>query len=216
MAGILVGIGISVTIDWRQKLRSDKTAVLCMEMQNGVLACSGLLPQLAKAVKDQEIIQHGANVLAVARAKNISVVHCTAAFRADRRGTPINTPLVASLLKNAEHMLEDTSAVSVISEWYCSNDIESRRYHGLSPFTATDLDSQLRAMGVETVVVMGVSLNLGVTGLCIEAANLGYQVVVVRDAVAGCPQKYAEAVLENTISLVAKLLSADSVIQFWE
>ena len=40
-----------------------------------------------------------------------------------------------------------------------------------------------------TVVATGVSVNLGVLGLAIEACNLGYQVVVPRDAVAGHPRR---------------------------
>ena len=51
----------------------------------------------------------------------------------------------------------------------------------------------------------GVSVNLGVLGLAIEAVNLGYQVVVPRDAVAGLPQDYADAVLDNTFPLISTL-----------
>lgn len=204
-----------MAIDWQQVLRPDRTAVLCMEMQEGVLSASGPFPQLAEAVESHQLIRKGADLLAVAREVGATVVHCTSAFRADRRGTIINTPLVASLLKNPTHMLEGTPEINVISEWYEASDIESRRYHGLAPFTATDLDSQLRSMDIETVVVMGVSLNLGVTGLCIEAANLGYQVIVVSDAVAGFPPEYAESVLVNTLSLVARPLSTKEVIDYW-
>ncbi len=48
----------------------------------------------------------------------------------------------------------------------------------MSPFTGTSLDTWLRSLGVETVVATGVSVNLGVLGLAIEAVNLGYRVVV--------------------------------------
>lgn len=204
-----------MAVDWRQALRPEISAVLCMEMQEGVLSASGPFPQLADVVAEQCVVSHGADLLSVARVAGVAVVHCTAAFRADRRGSPVNTPLVASLLKNSEHMLEGTAAIAVIPEWYEESDIENRRYHGLAPFTATDLDSQLRAMNIETVIVMGVSLNLGVTGLCIEAANLGYRVVVVSDAVAGFPQEYAKAVLANTVSLLAKTLSTEQIINYW-
>jgi nicotinamidase-related amidase len=202
-------------MDWRQALRPEVCAVLCMEMQKGVVSDTSTIAELVEAVAEQSVVSHGCAVLHAARASGIPVVHCTAAFRADRRGSFDNTPLLASLLKDPAHMLEGTPAVDVIPEWRDARDIESRRYHGVAPFTATDLDSQLRAMQVETLVVMGVSLNLGVTGLCIEAVNLGYRVLVVEDAVAGFPAEYAQAVLANTLSLVAKRMSSEQVVGYW-
>ncbi len=186
-----------------------------MEMQKGVLARSGPLRPLAEAVERHGVIRRGSFLLDAARERGIQVVHCTAAFRADRLGTPVNTPLIASLLKDPTHMLEGSEAVEVIPQWWDASDLENRRYHGVAPFTATDLDSQLRAMSVATLVVMGVSLNLGVTGLCVEAVNLGYRVVVVNDAVAGFPEDYASAVLNHTLSLIAKPMTAEQVVALW-
>jgi biuret amidohydrolase len=45
--------------------------------------------------------------------------------------------------------------------------------------------------------------------------NAGYQVVIPRDAVAGLPADYVEAVFANTLSLVATLTTADAVIAAW-
>jgi nicotinamidase-related amidase len=58
-------------------------------------------------------------------------------------------------------------------------------------------------------------VNLGVLGLAIEAVNLGYQVVVVRDAVAGLPQEYADAVLDNTFPLISTLTTVDELVAAW-
>jgi nicotinamidase-related amidase len=82
----------------------------------------------------------------------------------------------------------------------------------VSPFLGTTLDPTLRALGVGTVVATGVSLNLGIVGLAVEAVNLGYRVVVVRDAVCGVPAEYAEAVLRHTLSLVAMSATTDEVM----
>ena len=94
-------------------------------------------------------------------------------------------------------------------------DLVSPRLHGVSPFTGTSLDTWLRSLGVETVVATGVSVNLGVLGLAIEACNLGYQVVVPRDTVAGIPAEYADAVLDNTFPLIATLTTIDDLLEAW-
>jgi len=48
-----------------------------------------------------------------------------------------------------------------------------------------------------------------------SAVDLGYNVVIVRDGVCGVPREYAEAVLENSLSLLATIASADDVIAAW-
>ena len=86
----------------------------------------------------------------------------------------------------------------------------------MSPFSGTSLDTWLRSLGVRTVVATGVSVNLGVLGLAIEAVNLGYQVVVPRDAVAGLPASYANALLDQTFPLISTLTTVADVVRAWE
>ena len=45
--------------------------------------------------------------------------------------------------------------------------------------------------------------------------NLGYRVVVVTDAVAGMPAAYGDAVMANTISLLAARTTADALRTVW-
>ena len=89
------------------------------------------------------------------------------------------------------------------------------RHHGLTPFTGTDLDAVLRSLGCTTVVACGVSLNVGVLGLCLTAADLGYRVVVPTDAVVGVPAGYGDDVLANTLAMVATLSTVDDLLASW-
>ncbi len=124
-----------------------------------------------------------------ARSHRVPVVHCTAEFRADRAGSTVNCQLVAAVLRNPDHLLAGTPATEIIAELGPEPaDLVSSRLHGVSPFTGTSLDTWLRNLGVRTVVATGVSVNLGVLGLAIEAVNLGYQVVVPRTRWPGSPR----------------------------
>ena len=89
------------------------------------------------------------------------------------------------------------------------------RFHGVSPFHGTELDALLRNLGVRTVVATGVSVNIGILGLAIEAVNAGYQVVIPREAVAGTPGEYVAAVMEHTLRLLATLAPVDRVVGVW-
>jgi nicotinamidase-related amidase len=48
-----------------------------------------------------------------------------------------------------------------------------------------------------------------------DAINLGYQVVLVRDAVCGVPKSYADAVIDNTLSLLATVVTTDELLGYW-
>jgi nicotinamidase-related amidase len=146
----------------------------------------------------------------------VPVVHCTAEFRADRAGSVVNCSLIAAMVRNPDHLLVGTPAAELVAELGPEpGDLVSARLHGVSPFTGTDLSTWLRNLGVETVVATGVSVNLGVLGLAIEAVNLGYRVVVPRDTVAGVPQAYADALMEHTYPLIATLTTVDDLVSAW-
>jgi nicotinamidase-related amidase len=206
-----------VPIALQQLAPPDACAVLTMEIQRGVVGDLSSFPQLAEAAQRAGVVPNTARLLAAARSHDVPVVHCTAEFRADRAGTTVNCQLVAAVLRNPAHLLAGTSATEIMAELGPEpSDLVSTRLHGVSPFTGTSLDTWLRNLGVRTVVATGVSVNLGVLGLAIEAVNLGYQVVVVRDAVAGLPQEYADAVLENTFPLISTLTTVDKLTSAWD
>ena len=96
------------------------------------------------------------------------------------------------------------------------SDITVPRMHGMTPFTGTELDAVIRNLGVRTVVLTGVSVNLGIMGAALSALDLGYQVVVVRDGVVGLPKEYADAVIEHSLSMIATIVTADELIAAWE
>ncbi|HVA02648.1 MAG TPA: cysteine hydrolase family protein [Acidimicrobiales bacterium] len=187
-------------------------AVLTMEIQRGVVGDLSSFPELAAAAAETGLVANTARLLGAARAAGVPVVHCTAGFRRDRRGSPANAPLIAAMLRRPEHLVDGTAAVELVPELGAEpTDLVSHRSHGVSPFTGTTLDPTLRALGVSTVVATGVSLNLGIIGLAIEAVNLGYRVVVASDAVCGVPREYADELTRHTLSLVAKLATTGEV-----
>ncbi len=203
-------------IDLSELAAPGACAVLTMEIQRGVVGDLSSFPQLAEAADRAGVIPHTAKLLGVARRLGIPVVHCTAEFRSDRAGTTVNCQLVAAVLRNPEHLLAGTAATEIIADLGPEpTDLVSSRLHGVSPFTGTGLDTWLRNLGVRTVVATGVSVNLGILGLAIEAVNLGYRVVVPRDTVAGIPEEYAEAVLDNTFPLITTLTTSDDLIEAW-
>ena len=192
------------------------TAIITMEMQRGVCGDLASMAALADAVTAAGSIPATAGLLRAARAAGVAVVHCTFSLRPDRVGTPMNAPLIQVLARNPDHLLHDGPAAEVIPALgVAGNDLVSNRHHGFSPFIGTDLDPLLRSRGVTTVVVTGVSLNLGVPGTVVEALNFGYRVVVARDCTVGVPAEYGESIIRNTLSIVATIATAAEITAAW-
>jgi nicotinamidase-related amidase len=194
----------------------DGCAVVTMELQRGVVGDLASMPALVGAAVERATLDACARMVDGARRAGVPVVHARVHWAADRRGTPLNTPLTAGLARRPEQMLEGSAAVELVPELGdTSGDLHSWRRHGLTPFVGTDLDPLLGSLGVHTVVAVGVSLNIGVLGLCLGATDLGHRAVVPTDAVVGVPVEYGDAVLANSIAMVATLTTVDDLLAAW-
>lgn len=193
------------------------TAILCMEMQRGVVGDLSPIPALVESLVKVGLVPSVAALLAAGRRAGVPVVFCTYERRADGRGTFINTPMaVRSSRVGGNHMVAGSPSAEVVPELGRAEiDLACPRAHGMSPFTGTSLDALLRSLGVTTVVAAGVSLNVGIMGMAIEAVGLGYRVVVPRDCVAGTPIEYGEAVLANALPVISTVTTGAALAEAW-
>ena len=205
-----------MAVDLPELLSPAHSALLMMECQEGVIGTGAHLGALAEAVARHGTVAQIARVLTAARRVRVPVFHCLMAQRPDRAGSVANCRLLAVGRKGPATLLPGSPAqapVAVLAprdgEWMVS------RYHGLTPFHGTELDQLLRNSGVRTVVATGVSVNVGILGLTLEAVNAGYQVVIPREAVTGTPDDYVDAVLQHTLGLLATITRVDDVERIW-
>ena len=191
--------------------------VVTMECQRGVIGDLGTFPALLAAVSDSGMVPNLERLVVGARARGVTVVHALAHFRSDRLGSPTNAPLLRYASTIEGQLLEGSDAAHVIAELAGdASDGFSARHHGVSPFTGTDLDVLLRSSGTSTIVACGVSLNVGVLGLCLEAVNLGYEVVLATDAVTAVPHRAGSSIIENTLAQLCTLATVDEILTAWE
>ena len=203
-------------LDLTALLAPAHTAIVTSEVQNGVVGERSALPALAEAAA-REVLPNLARLLPVARAAGVQVVHCTAYRRADGRGANTNARLFMGVRKSPVSLLPGTMEVEVVPALGpAPEDLVLTRTHGLDPMSGTDLDPVLRNLGVRTIVVTGVSVNVAITNLVMDAVNRGYSVVLPRDAVCGIPQDYADAVIDNTLSLLATVVTTDALLDIWK
>ena len=193
------------------------TALVLQEVQNGVVGSPSVLPTLADAAAAVGLVENCARLAASARARPVSRSSTAPPRRAPTgRGANRNARLFLGVNKAPVRLSPGTEAVRVPDAiGVAPEDIVLPRHHGLGPMTGTQLDSMLRNLGVTTIVGVGVSVNIGMTNFAFDAVNRGFQMVMPRDAVAGVPAEYAEAVLANTLHLVAVLTTTAAVLAAW-
>lgn len=192
------------------------TALVTQECQRGVIGDLAALPELAAAAADRGLPSNLGRLAAAARAAGVPVVHCLARHRTDRKGGNQNARLFRAMAKVPGALEQGTESVGIIPELDAqAEDVVLWRYHGLGPMHDSGLDSVLRNLGVTTVVGVGVSLNVGMVDFAFDAVNAGYRFVLPRDAVAGVPADYGDAVIEHTLSLVTTLTTTDEVLATW-
>lgn len=203
-------------VDLQELVAPGHTALVLQEVQNGVVGEPSALPALTEAARDVGLIDHCAQLARAARALDVPVVHCTAETRDDMRGANRNARLFLGIRRSPVRMSPGSVAVQPPDEIGVDpSDLVLPRFQGLGPMTGTQLDPTLRNFGVTTIVGVGVSLNVGMTNFAFDAVNRGYQFVMPRDAVAGVPVEYANAVLDNTLHLVATITTTADILAAW-
>lgn len=205
-------------LDLTELLRPEHTAVLTMECQRAVVGDLSPLAEIRDAAAKTGSLKAAGQLCQQARKAGAKVVHCTVEHRPDRAGSAENCRILAAAARETQApLLAGSPAAELVPELNCQpEDIISARSHGMTPFTSTSLDQTLRNLGVRTVVACGQSLNIGIVGLVMSAVDLGYDVVVATDAVAGVPESYGEDVLEHTLYYLAQLMTSQEIVACWQ
>jgi nicotinamidase-related amidase len=205
-------------IDLAALVNPAHTAVLTSECQRSVVGDMSLLRELADAAGPA--LANIARLTVAARDAGAPVVHCVYLPRPDGKATSQNTRMAAALRRRqseAGGTVDTVAAAAVVAPITVEDDdIVLSRMHGMSPMHETGLDPILRNLGVTTIVITGVSLNVAVPNITMDAVNKGYTVVIPRDAVAGVPAAYGEAMLDNTLSVLAYLTTTDELLAGWK
>jgi nicotinamidase-related amidase len=193
----------------------EHTAIVTQECQGAVMGPDGGLAALADEAR-RVALPNIARLLPAARAAGVHVVHCLVQRRPDGLGSNHNAKIFALGRGNVD-ITPGTPGAALLPELGPEpTDLVLSRWHGVGPMGGTDLDAVLRNLGVSTIVVVGVSLNIAIPNVVMDSVNAAYRVIVPSDAVAGIPADYGAAMIANTLSLLATITTTDDLLQAWQ
>jgi nicotinamidase-related amidase len=189
-----------------------RAALVINECQNGMVnAEASSNAGLAGQAAERGIVPAIARLAAAFRTVGGPVVHTTIVLRPDGAGTTANCLLLGSLKKKGA-VVQGRKEAEIHPELTPhAEDIVVQRVHGLSPFHNSELESYLRERGVDTVVLTGVSTNIGIPGTALEAVNRGFTVVVAEDCTAGAWPEAHEFQVTHTLPLLATVTSSEEI-----
>ncbi len=202
-------------VDIAPLVNPETTALLVNEVQpNTVGGDSALGATAAKRLPAMVALVESA------RGCGVQVVLCVKVFRRDSLARNRNTPLYrrSGVLPTAPVDPDDRPVPGSRVHPDLGTDrrdLVMTRLHGMGAVTDTGVVPVLRNLGITSVVVIGVSLNVGVPNTAMDLMNQGFEVIVPRDAVAGTPEEYGEQVIEHTLKVIATVTTSQAVIDAW-
>ena len=124
-----------------------------------------------------------------------------------RRGATVSSPTLCIADSDGARFIDELAPVP--------GELEIRK-HRYSAFTATNLDLLLRARGVRTIIVTGVSTNVCVETTFRAGFELGYYVVVPPDGCASWDETLHEAALANVRHRFGSTPAVAEILASWE
>lgn len=191
-----------------------KPALLISECQRGVIE-HGMtdFPGLADQVAERGIVVRIAALAQHFRNNGFAVIHLHVAHRPDYADLPKTSLIVARTVKNQRMRLGTAEADSVAGLAPQPTDIVHSRTFSLLGFNGTNLDAMLRHLGIQTLVLAGVSTNIAINGLAVCGSDLGYQVVVPEDCTAGASAETHQFMVANALPLYSTVTDSAAVTQ---
>ena len=190
----------------------DNPGLVISECQRGVLDPDlAVFPALAEEAARRGILARIEEMARAFRGAGLPVFHCLIEHRQDMAGMIPNS-LPSALAIKHRRMLAGTPDVAVPPPLSVApTDIVSSRATGLTAFYGTDLDAMLRLHGVRTLILTGVSTDMALPGLALEAVNRGYYVVIPEDCTAGTAAAH-QFMIDGMLSAVARITTAEQVL----
>merc|ERR1719217_2046078 len=161
-----------------------KTAVLFIEYQNEFTSEGGKLYDAVKGTMG-DMLDKSAAVAEKARKAGATVMHAPIMFKDDASDNPNKALGILAGCANDKLFTEGTwNAEFHPSMQPAPGDVVVQGKKGLDAFPGTDLEAQLIANGIETVVLGGFLTNCCVESTMRTAYEKGYNVITLTDATA--------------------------------
>jgi nicotinamidase-related amidase len=178
----------------------SKTALVAIDLQNAVVQMNPA-PYAAA-----EVVSQNGRISNVLRARGGLVVW----VRVDINRA-IRLPADVPMTFEGKHMPSELMEI-VPSAGFQDGDLLITKYHW-GAFAGTPLEEQLRARGIDTIILTGISTNMGVESTLRQGTGLGFAFIVAEDACSGRDADEHRFAFQNIFPRLATVRSVDEVLK---
>jgi len=193
-----------------------RSALIILDLQNDVVSDGGLLAGdgAADYARRHNVLENVARLAAAAREAGVPVIHVHNVHAAGHPDVRQNAPLFRGVVELGALVAGTPGAAAARGVEPQPGDLVVHKER-MSGFSGTGLDVKLRGLGADTVVVCGAWTNFSVEHTCRDAADNGYEVVVVADGTATMNEEWQAAALDYALTQIATKVLVDELVAAW-
>jgi gluconolactonase len=188
--------------------------MLIQDMQNDVVMEGGAFASSGSPAhcKEQNAIGNAARLAQAARSRGIPVIHVWFVVEKGAPGVTMNAPLFEGLA-DANALVRGTwgaAAVPGLEALAGDHIVEKSR---MSAWEGTRLETVLKALGRDIVIVTGAWTNMSIEHTARTGADKGYFMIVPEDACSTMNAEWHTASVNYALQNVAVVTDVDAVIE---
>lgn len=190
------------------------SALIVQDLQNDVIAEGGAFAESGSPAhaKSQNVVANVASLAQAARRAGMAVIHVHYVVEEGAPGLKLNAPLFQSVAE-AKALVRGTWGAAPVEGLEPQADdlvVEKMR---MNAFHDTRLDTLLKGLGAETVIIAGAWTNFSVEHTARHAADAGYRAVVLTDGTSTVDDEWQKAGVEYALQNIAERVSCADVVQ---
>lgn len=181
---------------------TGKAALIVVDMINGFTD-----PGCPLGTDCPDVVSANVDILLAFRDKGLPIFFTTVVYDDDQQATVFR------------HKIPALNVLQRGSDWVCLDAAMGRlatepliEKHWASAFHKTDLDTQLRALGVESLVITGLTTSGCVRASAVDGLQNNYHVIVAKEAVGDRNPTAHESNLFDLSSKYADVMSVANII----
>ena len=198
------------------ELNRNRAALIVVDMQNSFCADDGGCGKPGLPIQNlQKAIDPCVRLVAAARAAEVPVIFTRYVYRPDYADGGVMIKHLLPELKDAGALQAGTWDIEIVPKLTPEDGDFIIDKNRPSSFYATNLETMLNGLDVESLVVCGVTTNCCVESTVRDASHRDYKTFVVQDAVAELDEERHDVALRSMDMLFADLTTVNDVEIAW-
>lgn len=197
-----------------RKIVPKKSALIIQDLQNDVITDGGAFADSGAPAhaKSQKVVANVKNLADAARAKKMPVIHVWYIVEKGCPGLKQNAALFKDV-KGANALVRGTWGASPVKGLAPKKGdfvVEKMR---MSAFQDTNLDTLLKGLGVERLVITGAWTNFSIEHTARTGADMGYEVTVISDGSSTVNDEWHDAALNYALTNIAEVGTTEQALK---